>query len=105
MSETKFTKGPWHVIEHSWSDVGVYAGDNRVVLLSILHEATEDNQQELERRDSANAHLIAAAPCLYAFVEKLRQRLDEGVLADAAGESYGLLLEAEALVAKARGEA
>lgn len=62
MSERKWTKGPWEVVEHSWSDTSVVGPDGTICTIRIYDEATEDNQSELEQRSASRAHLIAAAP-------------------------------------------
>ena len=60
----KHTPGPWQIVEHSWSDTGIYANDKQVALLNIAPYADEDTQQTLEAEAAANARLIAAAPKL-----------------------------------------
>lgn len=95
----KHTAGPWAVVEHSWSDIGVYASEHRVCLLSIYDEATEETQSELEARDSANARLIAAAPEL---LEALWVATEHNALH--FGERHNTVIQGRAAILKATGE-
>jgi hypothetical protein len=99
----KHTSGPWTVVEHSWSDIGVYAGAHRVCLLSIYDEATEETQSELEARDSANARLIAAAPELLEALQTLvRNRYSCFIPEDGSvAELYEWTEKARDLIARA----
>lgn len=66
MGMSNHTPGPWTVTEHYWSDTAIYDSDGEVVAsLSICDDATEDNQEELEKRMGANARLISCAPEMY----------------------------------------
>lgn len=68
---SKFTPGPWKVLEHSWSDTSIVAEgfDHGICLLDINH-ATEESQAADEAVMAANARLISAAPDL---LEALRE--------------------------------
>ena len=128
MSETKFTPGPWHCsIEHTvWSEMVkhiIYSGDNpldgkkEICIIyscrSYCSETTEINKQFEEQK--ANAHLIAAAPDLYAALDKLIDEI-ETLMSDSDAMPYsafhiiceeGLMPNtktARAALAKARGE-
>jgi len=59
MSEHK--NGRMTITEHSWSDTGLYVDGNKIALISIESEATEENQEQLEQVASANARRLAAA--------------------------------------------
>lgn len=59
----RHTSGPWTVMEQSWSNTAVVAGDDCICALDINH-ATEETQEALEAVMAANARLIAAAPDL-----------------------------------------
>lgn len=86
MINTKFTKGPWEKVVGRThcairTDSGVIA-DMRTVNGCYSHH---------------NAHLIAAAPDMYAMLDRLRT-------ADMPGEPEKLFSEIKNLLAKARGE-
>ncbi len=84
MSEAKFTKGPWH-----------YDGDFQ----SIYNKYCE-YICDAPLNNSADKHLIACAPEMYAMLDKISDELLE-----AGGVwSCALAKEIEALLAKARGE-
>jgi len=86
MSKTKFTKGEW-VVDTCGSRVSVWSEDESII------ESMHYNypMQEDEDRVMANAHLIAAAPDMYKFIE--------GLQLSVAGE-----VERDELLKKARGE-
>lgn len=86
MSEAKFTKGEWRAIEGFGSDYGVQIGNDGG--FKFHHEMANAE---------ANAHLIAAAPELYAMLEKLSGQLTD-INAHRAAD------EVESLLSKARGE-
>ena len=106
MSDTKFTPGSWaytvrnnHEIQCTF--VGVVI-DGEYVDIGFANE----------KKDRANAHLIAAAPDMYAILDKIREHLDDIADADIpdpgghtiANEEMKLLREVEAVIAKARGK-
>jgi hypothetical protein len=84
MSETKFTKGRWYCANYSAraAQTGKF----------IAH-ADNNSVDDAERK--ANAHLIAAAPELYAMLDKILNSTQP------ASDFYA---EAEQLLTKARGE-
>lgn len=95
MSATKFTPGPWVKRGKGTIETG-NGGDIASVLDGRFSETVDRETQE------ANAHLIAAAPDLYAVVSML-----EGWLNGSHNDEYGLqdIGEAtEAALSKARGE-
>lgn len=81
----KFTPGPWRVDPMYWPDVQTADGALEVACTgdSVLIGGPTDSKDA----QSANAHLIAAAPELYDYI--LKNGHDD---------------EAKALLAKARGE-
>lgn len=99
MSDTKFTPGPWEIMEHSWSHIGVYAGDKGITALDIYNEATEENEADLGAEMLANSSLIAAAPDLYEFAAEFVEAWADGMAGDSS-----LLDKAKAAIAKATGE-
>ena len=70
---SNFTKGPWELIENSWAITTIYATDGQGIICesNIGSNATEETQDELESIQSADMHLIAAAPDMYEALEKL----------------------------------
>lgn len=98
MSKTKFTPGPWKVIERGIVAVG------RFVVAEVIPDPLQKENAAI-RELKANAHLIAAAPELYKALEgmvigsKLRLMLsDKDILPESP---LGI---AVAALAKARGE-
>ena len=87
MSETKFTKGEWFAIV---DDECCFIDTYKKGLIADL-EKSDAPCDEAE----ANAHLIAAAPDMYAMLEYLRE--DYGLLTDVGKDI-------DKLLAKARGE-
>jgi len=87
VSDTKFTKGPWEVD----NGARIYCDD---LTGSIVAEACGfEFVSRCKEEEIANAHLIAAAPEMYAMLDDLRQ-----YVGDESRE------EIEELLAKARGE-
>ena len=74
MSQTKFTKGPWVVGDHTGgrSDE-IYGGKHEQLLAISTGEGYGsyfgDDTDDVEAMKKANAHLIAAAPELYDALE------------------------------------
>jgi len=64
MAEEKFTPGPWHVM----SDSLTISEDCGIAIVECLERGTETHNPK------ANAHLIAAAPDLYAACTKTLAR-------------------------------
>jgi hypothetical protein len=87
MSETKFTPGPWHWVDHG-SFINIESKDCSSIA-SLFSYATPEIEEP-------NAHLIAAAPTMYEVLDWLDSR-------------GGLGLEVHAVIstalAQARGEA
>ena len=94
MSELKATPGPWFV----YSDDEVRQVNGSIVVVPDSGEFSEGVYEDLvdgRLRRKANAHLIAAAPELYEFINRL---IDDSML------DIGWREEAESVIAKARGE-
>jgi hypothetical protein len=90
--ETEFTPGPWKIVEDRVpSSLEVFGGTTAIC------ECWRRANPETE---TANAHLIAAAPDMYEALEKLRDRYVQ-VIGNEGIECY----VANAALAKARGEA
>jgi hypothetical protein len=53
------TKGPWHLINHSWEQSGVYANGSRVAMVQIRSVTTEEVQDAFERIKEADAGVIS----------------------------------------------
>ena len=93
MSDTKFTPGPWAWGNEDWSDQWFLQPG---VLIIDYDGGGPSGSDEF---DAANAHLIAAAPDLYAALDGLLGLLDAGSLYEP--QAYA----ARAALAKARGQA
>lgn len=90
MSETRFTPGPWGVRRTEWDTIQVMIGPPGDQV-GICEASAFDQKSE------ANAHLIAAAPDLYAALHAL-------VWDGPAVDDSPLWEAARAALAKARGE-
>ena len=105
MSDTKFTPGPWSCTKAAPSgDRGIYAAGTGIFAEAYadIRRAGENNAAEAE----ANAHLIAAAPDLYAALlvaELASEELCQGQ--DPANECWVTLATIRSALAKAQGEA
>ena len=93
--ETEFTKRSWEICTEPESEHYLLTIDcGGVMKIHVITFATDITFAEsIERK--ANAHLIAAAPEMYEFIERLSD-LDECQM---------LKAEIKVLLAKARGEA
>ncbi|AUR93301.1 coil containing protein [Vibrio phage 1.186.O._10N.286.49.E3] len=91
MSEAKFTKGPWRILDKYQVGVNVNFGDGFFTIAScqVFNEA------------KANANLIAAAPEMYEMLETLTESQN---MEDAEHLLRENRLEILELLAKARGE-
>lgn len=85
MTAPKFTPGEFRVVPTGLVRADVVAESGRPVCVNVL---------------MADAHLFAAAPELYVFVERVCERMRHGL--PMHGE--GMWGDAEAALAKARGE-
>ncbi len=111
MSKAKFTKGSWVGFNNGkWSDCGAWSVDNdEASSYSNVAVNVEDvticlvvsdswNDEEIE----ANAHLIAAAPDMYATLNEVRDFIASDINCGPCG--LGLVVIIDELLAKARGE-
>lgn len=102
MSDAKFTKGPWVKVKRRYDSAFAVESDNTGfgVCTTVLNEDT----------DAANAHLIAAAPEMYAMLEKAMAEidwLDEFIHSERGvgkREEPEMVAEIKKLLAKARVE-
>ena len=100
MSNTKFTPGPWVADTTDPSDVVVWAvPDPSDKLIANIGQRVQQVQVAFDC-DIANAHLIAAAPDLYAALYAL---LKANLSCD--DDNIDAADAARAALAKARGEA
>lgn len=93
MKKPTFTPGPWRP-RHGHRTVtprGIYAGGKPVVRFNGLAAPTS-------KEGRANAHLIAAAPDMYAVLAEVSARIEMGPYPD------GLRVWVTDVLAKARGE-
>lgn len=98
MSATKFTPGPW-VTHKGHSVVGISAADR-----DIADTSSKAYYQAFDEEDLANAHLIAAAPDLYAALYACETVMMMVEPRSDKAEYLGALNAAKAALAKARGE-
>lgn len=112
MSETKFTKGEWSLPHFADEAVDCNCGsvlsEGYFGAIATVHidngkcVSQGGNDCPPLEEAKANAHLIAAAPDLYAALEALQRRIVE---ADLWHGQEDELSAASAALAKARGEA
>lgn len=106
MSEAKFTKGPWHWSPYKDVDgfYGLYSGDQPVVYPQRCNDGDDGNAWFSSDESyygetaltEADAHLIAAAPDMYDFIDYVAKcHLKEGTQVHS---------DAMSMLAKARGE-
>jgi len=103
MSETKFTPGPWHWVDHG-SFINIESKDCSSIT-SLFSYATPEIEEP-------NAHLIAAAPDLYEALKKAAEVFrayqshhEANRHTDKAERNKFYAEQIEAALAKARGEA
>lgn len=97
MSETKYTPGPWHSscgCIYAACQLDEYGLTNQAPLAEVTSDEYHDDHY-LE-----NCHLIAAAPDLYEAIKELLYALQD----DDNWRTSGVYEDAEAALAKARGE-
>lgn len=101
MSDTKWTPGPWEwYSSNSYNRLGT-ADDYSVLLYAVTYR---DGVAGIEWKNSADAHLIAAAPELYEALEELFDA-EWMVCNDYGGKRREIVIDkAEAALKKARGE-
>jgi len=108
MSETRFTPGPWHIVPHGDGDALVICEDEegnwRIAFMALPGES-----RHAKKVIPANAHLISAAPDLYAALEAARAQLvthcgepDDSLYGDQIHAQTIKLIDAA--LKKARGE-
>lgn len=108
MSDVKWTKGPWiafgSIPEEGVDCFWIKAQPHPAMRGFTKDIGTVDGYQDDPER-SANAHLIASAPELYealkAIVNKTSRGLDLGMK---VSDLWDEIIDAEAALAKARGE-
>ena len=71
MSNTKFTSGEWFIVDSTDKSSSVWASESECITTINYNFWDEKYQTELK----ANAHLIAAAPAMYAMLEDSRTML------------------------------
>ncbi len=89
--ETKFTPGPWDNNKWNSHEHQISALGGTVALVSHSHSLISEDSAD------ANAHLIAAAPEMYAALSKAKVYIGDCGLPD-------LIEEVAAALKKARGE-
>lgn len=106
MSETKWAKSPWHVVQYGDGDSLVICSDVDGNW-RICFMATHGGSQSSRKRIQAEADLIAAAPDLYAALEAIMMIVNgDGISANYRGDTRDLddaISDARAALSKARG--
>lgn len=99
MTNTKFTPGPWRIGPDESSDEDEYG-----FCIAIFSEEYK-NSVALRIREESNAHLIAAAPDLYAALSEAKLQIEylHEKFAE-TGSGNNMLAKIDAALAKARGE-
>ena len=95
MSDTKFTKGEWF-IENNFCTLDVSSKVNGIVCSVECSYQLSEQLIDPTDEEQANAHLIAAAPDMYAMLDLL---VKQDVINDVSLER-----EVIQLLSKARGE-
>ena len=104
MAETKFTPGPW--ARAAWNDWTIVADEPSLKSGFIIAEVLPFDEADPTDMDDANAHLIAAAPGLYAALEVALEPCERGEICPVCDEQpHREDCMAVAALAKARGEA
>lgn len=104
MTDTKFTPGPWRVGDDDSlqqnGDLPILR-DKTLIALTYSRRPLQSGGEEETR---ANAHLIAAAPELYAALKEARYELSVINAEGGMGDYSEQLSKFESTLAKARGE-
>lgn len=69
-----YTKGPWVFEDDMGPDIGVYktySGEETFVPICSVHTPDIYSTTDALAEEDANAHLIAAAPLMYEFIDML----------------------------------
>lgn len=100
MSEPKWTPGPWRI--NKYRSIGAGETGCQPIVAHIEPFYGEDRQFG---DDGANAHLIAAAPDLYAALAEAEQQIEYlHANFSPTGTGEAVLTRARIALAKARGE-
>lgn len=67
--KTQHTPGPWELVESSPNSEG-WSSYSKVIIPEHFDDNGNDSEDELHIRLRANARLIAAAPTMFAYIEK-----------------------------------
>lgn len=98
--ETKFTPGPWTVMDGHYPSFKEISGPSfGITAVMWATDLTEDDYQ----KRYADLHLIAAAPDLYMVLEEVFDEVENYM--ERTGRSVTWGEKAKAALAKARGEA
>lgn len=93
----KFTPGPWKMLPDSWHGDHAEISSSEWGALALVVNKIDGQVSE---NGSSNAHLIAAAPDMYAKLDEI----SDGLLEAGGYGNCRLAKEIESLLAKARGE-
>lgn len=96
MKDTKFTNGPWF-IENNFCTLDVSSKDNGIVCSVECGYQLSEQLIDPSDEEQANAHLITAAPDMYALLVELVKSVEN----DCSDFS---MFAVKSLLSKARGE-
>lgn len=100
MTNTKYTPGPWKAVQHphehkwAWTIEGADEGGQSIARMGLVNDA---------KAVAANAHLIAAAPAMYALLKRAAISLQEYCAEINGDMNESLACEIEATIAQAEG--
>lgn len=111
MSEPGWTKGPWKVRSQKYDDWGIVrSADGNVVALAREGRFVPEDEYAKHRKDktdpcAANAHLIAAAPCLHDALTDILRMLEAAYMQLGMGTADNKrIVKARTALSRARGE-
>jgi len=94
MTDTKFTKGEWLIVDSTDQSLSIWASESECITTINYSFWDETYKAELK----ANAHLIASAPAMYEMLLEFKS------FAERQGWDHVLINDAEKLLSTARGE-
>lgn len=111
MTKEKFTEAPWEASDtDEFGDINITRKGGVLAIAAVVNGEFKRMGGEFDEH-LANAHLIAAAPCMYKKLESLISILTEAARAyrhlqkdNKSTEALDFRKEIEELLAKARGE-
>ena len=102
MMKTNFTKGEWKLYEYQ-TMVNIEVGKGAMTICEMETTSGHGCDVHLSTEQKANAHLIAAAPDMYAMIESM-SKLRDGEMHTAIDWILDNTDDLMSLLKKARGE-